>query len=290
MSDFTFIQNPTTHQYVILAPNRSIRPNEALQHIKICPFCPGREKEETELFRIGGSYPDQNWQTRVIANKYPFAPDHEIIIHSPDHHKNIDELSLPQVEKILQTYKNRFQTLQKKGNVYIFHNHGIEGGESLPHPHTQIVLIPFSIQNKIPLIEFSKTEIQATSSFNMFAPWSSQWPDEIWITPKRQQTDFGQINDVEIIDLAYVLQRLIQILNFRHGNEFPYNFYIAPFKNWYLRLIPRSKSLGGFEIGTGIYVNTQNPKETIEFIQAHFENPDKEKIKTEHPAKYRKGI
>jgi UDPglucose--hexose-1-phosphate uridylyltransferase len=57
-----------------------------------------------------------------------------------------------------------------------------------------------------------------------------------------------------------------------------------------MRIIPRLKVPGGFELGTGIFVNTQDPKETIEFIKEHFDHPDKEKIKTIHKATYRRGV
>ena len=57
-----------------------------------------------------------------------------------------------------------------------------------------------------------------------------------------------------------------------------------------MRIIPRVKSLGGFEVGTGIFVNTQDPNETIEFIKEHFENPKEEKITTSHRAEYHKAV
>ena len=45
---------------------------------------------------------------------------------------------------------------------------------------------------------------------------------------------FGDITEDEINDLAFVLKRLITILDYRYGNEFPYNFYIYPEADWYL--------------------------------------------------------
>ena len=46
----------------------------------------------------------------------------------------------------------------------------------------------------------------------------------------------------------------------------------------------------GAIIGTGIFVNTQDPRETIAFIKEHFENPDYEKIRHLHRAVYKKGV
>lgn len=123
-------------------------------------------------------------------------------------------------------------------------------------------------------------------NFYIFCPRTSQWPDEVWISPKARGRAFGEITDEEIDELAFLLPRLIQILDMRHGNEFPFNFYIYPGGDWYLRLIPRVKTLGGFELGTNVYINTQDPRESISFIKTHFDNPDKEKIQKSDQAIY----
>lgn len=285
--DFKFLQNPLTKNWVVLAPRRAKRPDEAKDNLSFCPFCPGEKKDNEEVYRVGGEKGDANWQVRVVANKFPFAPVHEVIIHSPDHHKNFEELPLSQVELILKTYRQRFETHKDKGRVYIFQNHGEKAGESLPHPHTQLAVIPNDVQLEIPrlaigeeLDEVAKDQVvQETKLFQLFCPKTSQWPDEVWVHPKKSAGFFWEISDEEISDLAFVLKRLIQIFSLRHGSEFPYNFYIYPEKDWYLRIIPRDKSLGGFEIGTQIYINTQDPAETIEFIKKNFEKENAGEMK-----------
>jgi UDPglucose--hexose-1-phosphate uridylyltransferase len=306
MADFSFLQNKTTGKWVVFAPRRAKRTNVAGKKKEgVCPFCIGREHDEPELYRVGGTHGDSNWQIRVIPNKFPFTPHHELIIHSPDHHKNIDELPFSQVELLIQTYQVRYRILQKHGQVYIFHNHGFEGGESQHHPHTQVTVIPKSMTLNIPpldtdflykepfqLIHRPKTpkNILETDHFLLFCPETSNWPDEVWLAPKHPNTTFGQLTAHQITDLAFVLSRLIQIFDTRHGSEFPFNFYIYPGSNWYLRLIPRLKTLGGFELGTQIIVNTQDPKETFAFIREHFWEPDHEKIRSDHTADYWRGV
>jgi UDPglucose--hexose-1-phosphate uridylyltransferase len=270
----------------VLAPRRALRPDEAKGYLSFCPFFLGRENEEQEVYRVGGENGDANWQIRVVPNKFPFAPIHEVIIHSPDHHKNFEELALSQVELIFQTYRQRFQTHKDKGQVYVFHNRGAKGGESLPHPHTQLVVVPNDVTLNIPrlaigneLEEVARDQVVYESKyFQLFCPKTSQWPDEVWIHPKRTSSFFYEVSDDEISDLSFVVKRLIQIFSIRHGKEFPFNFYIYPGKDWYLRLIPRDKSLGGFEIGTGIFINTQDPQETIDFIKRHFEEGSENEI------------
>lgn len=296
MAEFQFLQNPLSKKWVIMAPRRAKRPDVAKGFEPVCPFCPGKEGQEKEVYRVGGSDTDSHWRIRVLNNKFPFAPVHEIVILSPDHHKSFTELSLPQVELILQTYRQRYNAHKEQGQVYIFHNHGEGGGESLPHPHTQLAVIPIEAKTDLPRLASDGKlervtkgqEVQETKHFNIFCPQTSQWPDEVWIAPKQRGRAFGEITDEEIKDFASVLTRLIWLFDLRHGNEFPYNFYIYSGGDWYLRIIPRIKSLGGFEIGTGIYINTQDPKETINFIKEHFEHPNEEKIRTIHRAAYHK--
>ncbi len=329
MSDFRFVYNQSAKKYVILDPNRAKRPNIGHKTEKVCPFCVGIEKTETEIFRVGGEPYDTDWQIRVIENKFPFAPIHEIIIHSPDHHKNFEELPLAQAELIIKTYRDRFIANENKGIVYIFHNRGIAAGESIPHPHTQVTVVQKDISLDTPHLdnEFYKQAEQKTNDKNLadfenetnsrkaskfdmnnlgfikmlfdqnkntyssqidfiktknfliFCPSDSQWPDEVWIAPKIKGQTFGQINEQEISDLAFCLQRIIAIFDLKLGHEFPFNHYIYPGKNWYMRIIPRSKILGGFEMGTGIVVNTQDPKKTFNFLKENFHEQDLYKIR-----------
>ncbi len=290
MSDFQFLKDLSWNKWVILDPKRSKRPNVSKQVVPHCPFCIGTEGHEKELARVGGNPGDSNWQIRVLQNKFPFAPVHEIIVHSPDHHKNIDELPQHHVEQLFTVYKERYNKYKKKGQVYMFHNRGELAGESLPHAHTQVVVIPKQVTLDIRSPLKPDGEIQETNLFTLFCPITTQWPDEVWIQPKRKKQLFGDIYEEEIIDLAFVMSRLIQIMSIRHGSAFPFNYYIYPGRDWYIRLIPRSKLLGAFEVGTGVWVNTQDPKETIRFIKNHFENPDEELIHREYMAEYRRGV
>lgn len=289
MPDFEFLHNSHSKQWVILAPRRAKRPDEANGKV-VCPFCIISPSEK-EVYRIGGEEGDSNWLVLVLKNKFPFAPIHEVIVHSPDHTKNFDTLSLPQVARILQVFRERYNVHKDSGNVTIFHNYEEESGESLSHPHSQLVVTPPAIDLQVPPIDsIDDSQTHETTHFRLFCPQTSQWPDEVWITPKEPNTHFGEMLDEELEDLAFTLQRLVQILVIRHGNKFPYNFYISPWRHWYLRLIPRQKRIGGFELATNVFVNTQDPKETMTFIQEHFENPDAQKIIAKHAALYHSGV
>lgn len=275
MADFKFLQIPGSSKWVISAPKRGRRPDQAKEKEPECPF---EGNIEDKVFNLN--------EVTVKNNKYPFAPIHEVIIHSSDHHKNFDELPLSMAEDIFKVYQLRFATHKGQGQVYIFHNQGKNAGESLPHPHTQLVVIPKEIELEIPPLRLTDEEIKELPNFYIFAPKGSEWPDEVWIAPKREGRSFGEATQEETKELAFIVSRLIQIFDIRHGHEFPFNFYIYPKDSWYLRIIPRLKILGGFEVGTNVFVNTQSPLETFSFIKENFDKPDFEKIKSQHLADY----
>src|SRR5215207_5949910 len=82
MSEMRF--NPITLDWVIMAPDRALKPNDFLRDSKAqpgrpqyrpeCPFCPGNESmTEHEICRA--SAPDGSWTVRVMPNKFPaFVP------------------------------------------------------------------------------------------------------------------------------------------------------------------------------------------------------------------------
>lgn len=272
VSDFKIIKSPLGG-YVILAPKRAKRPDEATGFVEVCPFCIGNETTENEVFRIGGIAGDSNWRVRVDLNKFPFAPIHEIIIHSPDHHKNFEELPREHVQTIFEAYVERYAAHKSTGTVFIFSNRGEQAGESLPHPHSQLVVLPNDIVFELPSLHFkvSQEEIaHEEKHFKIICPFASQWPDEVWIVPNTYHKTFGQITREELLELSFLVQRLIQIFTLKHGHEFPFNFYIFPKEHWYLRFIPREKKLGGLEIVSNVFVNTGDPKETVRFIKEKF--------------------
>lgn len=324
--DFQLLQDPISQRWISLSPRRAKRPDETKGTAIVCPFCPGKEEENPSIYevnsrilgKLGGSERSDNqtlgksdysesptirqsessefsekkkdWAVRVIPNKYPFAPIHEVIIHSPDHNKSFGELPSSHIELILQTYRTRYITHQNSGQVYIFNNTGVQAGESLPHPHSQLVVIPKDVSLDVPECDIRDDLFLDAGMFRLGCPHVSQWPDEVWFIPKETGKTFGEISDEEIRSLADGMNRLVQIYSHRYGHEFPFNFYIRPGIDWYLRLIPRVKNMGGFEVGTGVFVNTQDPKETVEFFKEHWDNPDFEKIKVHHQALYRRDI
>ncbi|MEE8419753.1 MAG: galactose-1-phosphate uridylyltransferase [Dehalococcoidales bacterium] len=170
-------QDPTTKEWVIMAPERAKRPQQTTAKKRAeaelpewdesCPFCPGNESQTPdETLRIPLANNDPNWQVRVVPNRFAaLAPEgsterrehgstgramdgfgiHEVIIESPFHNTSLGLMSHQQVENVLIAYQQRYNALKKNTKlkfITIFKNHGRESGTSLHHPHSQLVATP----------------------------------------------------------------------------------------------------------------------------------------------------
>ena len=91
--------------------------------------------------------------------------------------------------------------------------------------------------------------------------------NETWFATKVRGKQFGDSNEEEIKDLAKNLSRTLNKLKKILKTEFSFNFYIYHGGDWYLRLIPRVKNPGGFELGTGIFINTVDPEKAARQIK-----------------------
>ena len=160
-------QDPITHDWVIINPDRANRPEDNTNRSVLCPFCPGNEHltpEPTDGFTDG-----EQWSVRVVPNKFaaldarlPLAPlteawslgwrrlqgygYHEVIIETPNHDQSLSTLPQDQVHQIVEMYLRRYRALANADGairqVVLFRNHGRGAGTSLTHPHSQIVATP----------------------------------------------------------------------------------------------------------------------------------------------------
>ncbi len=276
-----FVPDVKTQRWIIVSPLRVQRPADVdkTKSPGVCPFCEGNEgATPPEIVRYGlGEKNKPGWKVRVIPNLYPFTDFHEVIIHSPSHDQNIENFKADQVILLLKMYRSRFAAHMANGQVIIFHNQGEHAGASLVHPHSQLVVIPKQINLDALTKEPVMNIIQESAGFVAYCPDFSQWPYEIWIAPKKEETIFSEISDDEINDLAVVFISVMKrlygayldpVTQKIHGRlPFAYNYYIHHGKNWFIRIIPRFVHRAGFELGTGLSVNVADPLEAAEELR-----------------------
>jgi UDPglucose--hexose-1-phosphate uridylyltransferase len=168
-----FRQNFITKEWVIIAPERSKRPDQFAKtvekrkerpaHDPKCPFCPGNENQTPPA--VFTQKTGDSWSSRVVPNKFAavnpeLSPKRtnvgkfltadgfgraEVVIESPRHDATLATMSTGEVRDVLECYKNRYMDLakdQKVDMITIFRNHGAKAGTSLEHPHSQIIATP----------------------------------------------------------------------------------------------------------------------------------------------------
>lgn len=226
---------------------------------------------------------------------------HEVIIESPYHNRLIPLMDQKEVEDIIRAYWERYNALKKDPMIkllIIFKNHGESAGTSLVHPHSQLVatpVVPMHVRRKYEVAtayfddtgrciycDICEDELMAekrivlkTDKFVVFHPFASRSAFETWIAPRRHLSSFGNIPIKDIPDLASVLKTtLLKIYKSLNNPDFNFVIHTAPVDDenksyylWHIQIIPRLTTVAGFEIGSGIFINTSLPEETAEFMR-----------------------
>jgi len=95
------------------------------------------------------------------------------------------------------------------------------------------------------------------------------------IYPRRHMASFGDISNAEMADLARVLKTVLAKIYYGLGNpDFNFTIRSAPAEyvgvkhfHWYLSIIPRLTRVAGFELGSGMFINTVLPEAAAEFLR-----------------------
>lgn len=277
-----YIQDISGSRWMVSNPDRNVRTGVDGKPFR-CPFCAGAEGDTPpEDYRVGGGEANkEGWKIRVFANLFPITEPHEVIVHSPNHEKNIEDFSVDHVSDLIKTYIARYNVLKEKGKVFVFHNYGLISGASLIHPHSQISVVPEAISTPTLPIQSVVNIVEQSGEFVSYCPEYSEWAFETWITPIQNSEfrilNFEKLDENAVKNLAEILQSTIKKLKKIHaGNShyskkpFGYNYYFSiPQKegDWYLRIIPRFMERAGFELSTGVMVNSVEAKTASEELK-----------------------
>ncbi len=324
-------KDPVLERWVIISTEREKRPTdfsleEATPKVDgFCPFCEGNEDKtppEILAFREEGSAQNgPGWSLRVVPNRFPVLTvegdlsregdgiydkmsgigAHEVIIESPDHEENLEDLSLPRLADVLKAYGERISDLKRDHRfryVLIFKNHGALAGASLEHSHSQLIALPVVPKRVSEELEGSKKHfdykercvycdiirqemdqrervVTENGDFIVIAPYAPKSPFETWIVPKRHIASYEQTPGELFEPLAAMLSETLKRLRKVLGTP-PYNFILhtAPFGkegleyyHWHFEIMPKLTKTAGFEWGSGFYINPTAPEEAAKFLR-----------------------
>ncbi len=297
-----FTTDPTKNISIITATKRASRPivSGKPKEIAACPFCPGCENN-TPKQTI--ALPDsKNWKVRGFKNKFGFlSPSknplkkpighafgyHEVIVTSNRHGQLFQDYSLDHLKLVFDAWKQRFLALSNKQDVscvYLFANHGPKAGASIDHEHCQITALSFSPKIIMDEIDYSKKnsciyckmtkeakiKVAENKHFVAVCPKFQRFAYETWIIPKEHLLSFDEINEVKGEALMEILSKSIAKIYPISPN---YNLaFHQSTKNgklhFHIEIYPRKDNWAGFELGTGIIVNTTDEKKSVAALKA----------------------
>ncbi|MFH0818505.1 MAG: galactose-1-phosphate uridylyltransferase [Patescibacteria group bacterium] len=298
-------------KYVIIAPHRHNRPHDTQKPTDNspvfsdkCVFCPAHLQSEKPEFILGNK---KKWDIFVLKNKFPAVSTdnpkaygyQEVVIETPYHKRELDELSIPHIKKLLDVYAERTKVISKIPKIeyiLIFKNNGGSAGASIQHTHSQIFATEF-----LPPHLFDKS--QKTQTYKLkhgrcvycdviakesqgprliwqdenivcFAPYASICNYEAWILPKRHLDNVTNLNDSEKKSFAYVLKYVLQAID---KLNLPYNYYFHQVihdedQHLYMKIIPRGSIWAGVEIGSGLIINPVAPESAATYYRKFFTN------------------
>ncbi|WP_457600049.1 galactose-1-phosphate uridylyltransferase [Hydrogenivirga sp.] len=292
---FFIREDPLTDDRRIIASVRSRRPHVIREVVEEepfqCPFCAGNEAlTPKELFVVKG---DSGWLVRVIPNKFPAIPHmHDVVVDSPRHTDDLD--TIEHLDKLLWTYKERlvyYYNQEGVRYVAVFRNRGKKAGASIPHPHSQVVAMPFyprrylrekekyERESRNILGDFLSRELDlqervlsVSKNFVVLMSYAPTTPYEVWIVPREKVSSF--IFETRFSELAEVLRDTVSLLKSFLGENLPYNLTFQSAPPWdmdyhyYIRILPRVSVFGGFELETENIIVSVAPEEAVMELRA----------------------
>jgi UDPglucose--hexose-1-phosphate uridylyltransferase len=226
---------------------------------------------------------------------------HEVIVESPDHDAFLGNQPVEQIELLLRTLQVRYLDLLGDARfkaVILFKNHGETAGTSLKHPHCQLIATPvvprlvrlkqsiaadyYDLMGRCLYSVLRDEELAAgdrvlasNGDYAAILPFSSHVPFEIWILPMAQQASFGAVDAVRLRSMAELLKTVL--LKLYVGLDNPdFNLMIDTVPRggedqdyflWHIQILPRLTTPAGFELGSGMAINTVLPEEAAEYLR-----------------------
>lgn len=244
--------------------------------------------------------PSAPYQSGIFPSRDGFGA-HEVIVETPLHNIDLWEMEDAQVAAVLDTFRHRYLAYESAMTlpyVLVFRNHGPRAGTSLVHPHSQLIalpVMPLQVQMEMQggsayweylgrcvfcaIIEQESASGERTvlesEHFLVVTAFAGRYPFETWVLPKRHAIRFADISEEEVLDLASVLKTTLGKMAGALARP-SYNFVIHSASvdthttgafHWHLEIFPRLTTLGGFELGSSVYINVAEPEASAAYLR-----------------------
>jgi UDPglucose--hexose-1-phosphate uridylyltransferase len=271
-------RHPLSGDWVVICPEKSgLLADETGEG---CVYCPGQEdRTGKEIYRVTGNGPSDNpaWTMRVVAGSPPIfhvegdfgkqgvgmcdrmdaIGAHEILVESPRHDIEFEDLDEGHILAILDTLRVRAIDLANDGRLKHFLSFKVRafnGAAPGLHPRWHIVSAPFvpglikhelnaarkyfSFKERCVFCDYLLQELRAGSRVVCedthaiaLSPYAARVPYEIWVLPLRHSPDFQTVTYDEMRSLARLLRRLGRgISKLEQSQGYVITLHTAPFR------------------------------------------------------------
>jgi len=187
-------------------------------------------------------------------------------------HTHSQVIAMPVVPQNLQSEVENSHAFYRKHHQCIFCS---LIDEALTFEATIYDRVSGSVRRKINVGQYV---VERGRKFIAIKPFASRYEWEVHILPLHHQSDFINIGADDLADLAQVMKRTMARLDMVIGGA-QYNYFLhsvphddkqgehAPSFHWHLEICPRTSIPTGFELGSGLFVNTINPELAAERLR-----------------------
>jgi len=118
--------------------------------------------------------------------------------------------------------------------------------------------------------------VTENARYLVVCPFAPRFPYETWILPKRHTSFFEQNTQQDDVELARILREALTRLKRNLGST-AFNYFIHSSSldqdqndayHWHMEIIPKLIQVGGFEWGSGCYINIVTPEQSAHSLRA----------------------
>jgi len=230
----------------------------------------------------------------------PSTGGHDVlVIKNPD--TSIYSFTKQEWYELFSMAKKRFIHWKGSGSVehtMLIYNNGANAGASITHPHAQVFaanIIPNQIVREMAgaeqyfinngsnvfadLIYHEKKAkervIAENDEFIAFTFYAARFPFETWVLPKEQCAHFEDETETYIHSLGQLMNDVMTrfgrvlkkpALNF-YLHDLPESVKESDYFRWHIEITPRLGTYGGYELGSGVVINTMSPEDAAEYLR-----------------------
>jgi UDPglucose--hexose-1-phosphate uridylyltransferase len=220
-----------------------------------------------------------------LFRSQPAQGAHEVIVNTPRHVTSLGELSEDELAAAVAAWRARMRAHSEAGYSHLIVNEGPAAGASLEHTHAQLYALHFvpveaarererarayhertmgsHLLEDVATEEVRRRErlVAVDDEALLICPWASRSPFELRIVPRRPAPRFEEGDEG-----AAMLGTALRALGGALGALPQFNLWVRTAPRgadefcWHIDIAPRLTVRAGFELGTGVEIDTYAPE------------------------------